>query len=257
MRTIAMGRRARRAAIVVVVAVVLGSTVFVSRASAAELGSGNEPYCGLYALYGAARLLGREVTFEDLLSPKFLGAPEGSSSGELLAAASALELDALIASDLTLHELQYFEPPVILHVRSDRLQREPDHWILWLGSYEGGERIVDGAQGVVLVPPLTLLSRWDGLGIAVADQPVRLLAARIGRLLRAALTISVSFVAALLIAGVCMYARRRLPRLVVDLAVGPLIIILLSGVLGIWWSTTSHGGLFAFEGIQEIVAQRP
>lgn len=46
-----------------------------------------QPYCGLYCLYAAVKLEGKEIRFRDLVKPEYIGSREGSSLQKLRKAA--------------------------------------------------------------------------------------------------------------------------------------------------------------------------
>lgn len=73
-------------------------------------------YCGLYCVYAACHLLGNTgVQFDELLQPKYIGSPSGSSAEEIVRCAKDHGLHAYAASSLTLASIRAANVPAVLH----------------------------------------------------------------------------------------------------------------------------------------------
>jgi hypothetical protein len=118
------------------------------------------PYCGLYCVYGALQILGKEVPFESLLRPKYMKSREGSSIEELKTAFIDAGIDAVAMEGLSGASLHAVTRPMILHVASDGQLREYDHWVLFCGIERGLARILDAPNAMEQVPIADLLARY-------------------------------------------------------------------------------------------------
>jgi ABC-type bacteriocin/lantibiotic exporter with double-glycine peptidase domain len=80
-------------------------------------GGGTEgPYCGVYALYGAAKAVGKDIELRDLISEEYISSNLGSTSTDLQAAARDIGLSATAVRGLGQHSLRHADGPLILHV---------------------------------------------------------------------------------------------------------------------------------------------
>lgn len=128
----------------------------------------SDVYCGVYAIYGAAKSLGADVELEKLIDPQFVSSQKGSSGEDLVAAARLLGLEATTLAGLGIASLKAAEQPLILHTAPLGTHGIYQHWILFLGLDDAGRaRIVDGAGGVVSCTTEDVLSRWDGNAVAI------------------------------------------------------------------------------------------
>lgn len=130
------------------------------------------PYCGIYCVYSAARMHGREVAFDKLLAQEFVGSYRGSTVDQLQDAAARLGLTATAFEGLTIASLRSSEKPVILHVRRPGYGMPYSHWVLYAGTENGQARVLDPPGGVELIPFAELASYWDGIGIAISAEPL-------------------------------------------------------------------------------------
>jgi rhodanese-related sulfurtransferase len=130
------------------------------------------PYCGLYALYGAAILHERQVDFSRLLSPAFVSSQSGSTADELLKAASHIGLQARLVKGLTKLDLQTWNSTAILHVKANSSSRSYDHWVL-MTRCEGNDAVfLTASDWYERLPLSELQAVWDGIGIMIATTPI-------------------------------------------------------------------------------------
>ena len=127
-------------------------------------------YCGLYCLHAAAESLGKEIRFESLIDPRYIGSSEGSSISELTQAATDLGLHVKVLKNVTCNGLEHLSSPTILHVRENPTSPGNDHWVLVLGLGEGRVRIFDGAGKTEVMPLSRLAARWDGIALLISDR---------------------------------------------------------------------------------------
>ena len=156
----------RRCAQFLAVWLVFGGTLLCTGTARAE------PYCGVYAVYGAAKALGcADLPLETLVNEEFVTSGAGSSTADLVRAANLLGMDATPMSMLGVRSLESAERPLILHCSPRGLIGSYHHWMLYLGLNEDGSAmVVDGAGGVVPCSTNEVLARWDGVAIAVQDR---------------------------------------------------------------------------------------
>ncbi len=133
------------------------------------------PYCGLYSLYGALRVVGKAPEFEKLVDARYVGSFAGSSLGELRQAAQDQGANAVAMTGLTCGVLKGSDCPVVLHVARSGQLDSYSHWVLYLGEEAGQARIMDPAhslESVELIPFADLLAHWDGSGLFVSSEPI-------------------------------------------------------------------------------------
>lgn len=96
----------------------------------------DNPYCGVYAVYGAAHALGNtEVDFAKFLDAKYVSSNAGSTDSDLICAANSVGLGATAFTSRSIATLVCAKPPLVLHVSADG--RLFEHWVLFLGTNNG------------------------------------------------------------------------------------------------------------------------
>jgi rhodanese-related sulfurtransferase len=130
------------------------------------------PYCGVYCVYAASQMLGKNFAFQDLLSGKYISSHLGSSVSELQAAIQERGLFATPMNGLTLSSLRASKYPMILHVRKPGFGMPFNHWILYCGEQNNQARIIDPPSSLEHMPYAELLSYWDGSGIIISNEPM-------------------------------------------------------------------------------------
>jgi rhodanese-related sulfurtransferase len=131
-------------------------------------------HCGLYCLYAAMKLAGKNVQFRELVKTEYLGSREGSSLAELRKASEDHGLYAKSVAGLTTRALAASPYPVILHVKPTTADKDYDHFELFLCAENGQAKLFDPPEPVRLVPFHRLASRWDGRGLIVSAEPISL-----------------------------------------------------------------------------------
>ncbi|HUT29234.1 MAG TPA: rhodanese-like domain-containing protein [Sedimentisphaerales bacterium] len=133
------------------------------------------PYCGLYCVYTAMKILGREnLEFRQLMKPQYIGSSEGSVLGELKKAAEDNGLYGVPAGKMTANVLRNCPYPVILHVKSQPTSRQYDHYELFLGIQNDEARLFSPPGPLRLTPFHELAPRWDGAGLVLSTEPIQL-----------------------------------------------------------------------------------
>ena len=125
------------------------------------------PYCGIYAVYGAASALSARVEFDSLVDSRFVSSRAGSTTNDLVNAAKHLGVKAMPLSGLGSASLRESRDPLVLHIASFGQLEVYNHWLLFLGMENGKARTVDGTGSVHLMEVGELLARWDGVAVAV------------------------------------------------------------------------------------------
>lgn len=196
---------------VLVLAIAVVASGVHAQPATAPAGSSEKPeasgtYCGVYCVYTALQMSGRQATFADFLKPEYIGSYRGSTLAELQKAAQDHGLYAQAVGNLTSRELRSSPYPIILHVKSSADSKSFDHYVLCVGADEKEAWIYDPPRPIERVSFAELSSRWDGIGLVVSSEPIRMrrLFWRTWRLM-----LGVGALAA--IAGMCWhrYARRN------------------------------------------------
>lgn len=133
--------------------------------------AGEPAYCGIKAMYGAARSIGKtDIEYSDLINPDCVSDSRGSTEEDLVRAAAILGVNAKPLHGLSLVSLTASDAPLVLHVASFGQYQQYNHWELFLGVEENGLlRLVDGDGKVYTESASVLASRWDGTAILVTD----------------------------------------------------------------------------------------
>ena len=86
--------------------------------------------CGIYALFAAARQIGRaDLDLADLLKPEYLSGRSGSSVVDLQASGADHNLETRALTRLSVADVRWGHAPILLHVRSRPWVEHYDHWI--------------------------------------------------------------------------------------------------------------------------------
>ena len=208
-------------------------------------------YCGILSVYRAARALGSDLQFADLLKAEYISSRQGSSLDDLLRAASENGLHAESVGRMTCAMLEYIQCPVILHVKRDLVTSEDyDHWILFAGIEPGKARIYDGVGTVELVDWADLASRWDGVAILIARSPMSTMT--LGLVVAAQFVSCVGAITAAIALLLCMYnwsLKRRgtfSPARWHGCIAEGAIVTLLAAILGIGFRLLNGGGFLSY-----------
>jgi rhodanese-related sulfurtransferase len=129
------------------------------------------PFCGIYDLYAACRLLGKRTTPEDLLKPEYVDV-SGSSWLQLKAAAAAQGLHSLGVANLSVSDLQHTKWPTIIHVTSIQGSGDYDHFLLVIPNANRLE-VFDPPTEPRIMSPLSVSEIWDHRALVISQQPVR------------------------------------------------------------------------------------
>jgi rhodanese-related sulfurtransferase len=205
-----------------------------------EMFNGGEPYCGIYSLYGASRLLGGHLSLRELVRPQYIGSWEGSSIAELQLAAKDHGLVAVAFSNLSLLTIARAGCPAILHVLSDSATGKYDHWILFLGEDHGQVRVLDPPSGIMTIGAGDLLERWDNTALLVSSGRVPY-----GPLIVADLWRPVCCILAMiLIAHLAsmLLARKRLDQMPTRFEIIVVLAVVLAGCMT--WNSVRADGMF-------------
>ncbi len=130
------------------------------------------PYCGIYSVFAASRLLGREMNPRDLLKSEYVGSRKGSSLAELKRAAEDSGLHALAVGRLDTRMLKRSPYPMILHVKRNVDSNAFDHFEVFLGSNSEGALLYDAPRPIRIEPFSVLASRWSGSALVLSASPI-------------------------------------------------------------------------------------
>lgn len=139
--------------------------IFSERSFSIERGG---PYCGIYAVYGAASSLGEKCNFSDLVHEDFVTSHRGSSAADLAKCVKRIGLNSQLFTGLGADSLHSANEPLVLHVARYGSLHRYNHWLLFLGmaDYETC-LIADESGSVTHVNLADLLAQWDGSALLV------------------------------------------------------------------------------------------
>ncbi len=126
-------------------------------------------YCGIYCVYGAARILGMPAELEQIVDKRFVSSKAGSTADELIDALDVYGIDAGFYSSVPLSSLQSLTDPAILRLRPPGLGPSKGHWVLYLGVENGELHFYDPPGTLDLISKGELLAVWDGSAILLSD----------------------------------------------------------------------------------------
>lgn len=132
----------------------------------------NDPYCGIFSFYGAARLLHKAVDLRALVSRRYVSTPQGSSIQDLLDAAADHGLHARPLKNLSTDDLFTAGRPAILHVRRQPDASEFDHFVLFCPTPDRRGAVIDLPRGVYPMEEYDLASLWNGVGVVISERPM-------------------------------------------------------------------------------------
>lgn len=135
------------------------------------------PYCGVYAVCLAARGLGHDVDFAQMVSPQYIGSKAGSSLTELQQLCDALGLKTYFFSKLAVPSLTIAKNPLILHTTFQSGNGKYEHWTLFTGI-ENGEAVTwnvrDGEAVAERLSLRDLAAKWDGAALTISNDSASL-----------------------------------------------------------------------------------
>jgi len=207
------------------------------------------PYCGLYCLYTIIKLADIDVDFVELVKSKYLGSRKGSSIAELKKATEDYGLYAVLAGNLSSYDLSHCPYPIILHVKYGIEAGQYNHYELFLGTENGKAKIFDPPNPVKMVSFAELAPRWDGNGLLVSAEPIKLNAvfapARKRFIIYAAIVISIILV--------LHWAKRLVPVTLTNSRIKVMCLsiaqttgfIILAVLIGMFYHFANDAGLLA------------
>jgi len=209
------------------------------------------PYCGLFCLFSAARLLETPCEIEDFLDWRYVTAA-GSTLGNLNKAAREKGLYSETVARYSIADIRALSVLAIMHVTKKDGIRKYDHFILLLKAGEHYAWIFDPPEGAKWVPIDDLTQRWDGSCLLISREPM----SRISIVCRSYLRFL--FMAGLVIGGTLICRRflrrmeigRNLPRRQFFRASAIQLLVLTACVVfvSLFWNMFSPRSLFALSG---------
>ena len=170
-----------------------------------------DPLCGINVIYAGARLLGRDVRYQELLRSEFVGSPMGSSVASLQRAAEHCGLNAVPLVRLRASDLRRSPHPVILHVQSEPGSSRYNHFVLYAGIREEHAVILNPPLQPQLVPFETLAPIWNGTGLAISNSKIGTKKLAAAAWLEYGILICATGVVLLLAVGVASHLRLTAP----------------------------------------------
>ena len=123
-------------------------------------------YCGLWSVFVAGQILGRPVSFLELLDGGWVDG-RGSTLEQIQEAAAWAGLETDPVQHWTTLDLRRSPHPVVLHARGALGAKEYDHWLLYVGEKNGRAVLADGPRNLVEMSFSSLSSQWDGIGLVL------------------------------------------------------------------------------------------
>jgi hypothetical protein len=200
------------------------------------------PLCGMYAVYGAARLLGERPDFATLMRHEFVPSQEGSSIEDVQAAARAFGLTTRVFVDMGVSDLRDSPYPIILHVRSD-FGNEYDHYVLLIRVSGDRALISDSGNAPTWVRLDRLLPLWSGRAIVVGRGPLETQ----GMLLRSRVTVAGYIAGVVLLVWALrrgFAASRSIPRGLSQ----AVALLAIAGALAVCEHSFAYGGFLRDDG---------
>ena len=125
------------------------------------------PLCGIYSLAAAARSLGVDSSFPEILDGEFVSGKDGSTIADLCRAAERIGLVATPKKRGTVYSLKSSAGPRLLHLNRSKYQTVSRHWVVYLGDVGGFARILDPPGQIELRSYADLLAEWDGVMVEI------------------------------------------------------------------------------------------
>lgn len=163
-----------------IIAIVMVSLVFLAVPSGAQVLEKRSltPYCGIYSIYGAAKLTGRSVDAEQLLGGDYVSGIHGSTLADLDSAARALGFVSTPVERLSLSDLESLASLAIIHLDNTEGDQIFDHWVLLCSVDREGFNVIDGEKGLRRLD-FDELNSFDGVALVLDAGLMTIWAARI------------------------------------------------------------------------------
>ena len=131
--------------------------------------SETDRYCGLYCVYQAAKLTGRQADLESLIVPERLSGDYGSTPRNLTDTLDEYHIPYRYLNNIDYADAYLMGGPIILLIKNAPESHEPNHWIMLLDVRLGDCDIYDPSTGTLTVSAAELRSLWGGTAIAVGS----------------------------------------------------------------------------------------
>ena len=141
---------------------------------AAASGESSAPFCGIYSLYTALRAEGSNVKLSNLINPRYIGSPSGSTMSELYLAAQEQGAHVEVLTNLGVADLRHLSCPAILHVKSEYDALEYNHYVLCVPAADGRLLLYDPPDPPTRTSGAELAALWDGTALLVSARPIAL-----------------------------------------------------------------------------------
>lgn len=148
--------------------------LWLTMATAQNVASAQDHYCGVYSAFAVLDHYGQQVKFEQLLEPEYVPGYLGSTAKGIVAALKKNGVGANSYSGLGIFDLRIASGPAILHVRGSQGTRQYKHWVVYLGEQNEQAIVLDPSRGRSLVSYPRLLAMWDGVAVATAESSTEL-----------------------------------------------------------------------------------
>ncbi|MDR2644327.1 MAG: hypothetical protein LBC74_16225, partial [Planctomycetaceae bacterium] len=130
------------------------------------------PYCGVHAVYLAAKGFGKEIDIKEVIQPDYISKRTGSSVIDLQNLCAKFGLRNRLFTKLTTSSLKSISGCSILHVASVAGSNRYDHWMLCTGVNGNNVNILEIFDNNVIPKAISLddiAARWDGVALVIFD----------------------------------------------------------------------------------------
>lgn len=147
--------------------------IFLPCSKTIALSDNQSPFCGIYTIYAAKKILGGDAVLKDFYKPKYVSSVKGSTIEDLKSAASDSGLYIKPIRNLAIEDVIMALPnPTILHVKANSLSVKYNHYVLFIDVKDGKAQIFDPPKKISLESFADLESRWDRVGLIVSTKPI-------------------------------------------------------------------------------------
>lgn len=204
-------------------------------------------FCGLYSMYAYLRLQDRNVTFDELVVPRYLGSPEGSSLEDLDRMADDFNIHAIPVSNMSLSALDALDTPAILHVWRYQNGNRWGHFVLLAGRTEDGLLVLNPPNHLEVIALDSIAPVWTGHALLLSETPIEKASLWVGLswpVIRLLLLCALILIILRTISNLGPPLRERTPRLIARRCVWEATqLAMIGAVVAFIASVTMTGGL--------------
>ncbi len=127
----------------------------------------NDQYCGLYCVFQAGRLSGRNVDLDRLIQPERMHGEFGSTTADLVECCREFQIACRPIHYASYADICILGGPVIVLVKNCPEASRANHWIMVLSARPDSAEVYDPSSGVFRLSAAELQSIWGGPAILI------------------------------------------------------------------------------------------